>query len=594
MKNQKYSIEDLKIIINETLDNIVQKRPVEDRLLLEKDREKKEQRRKQVSINLKNCGLGDIKSKLYIKEYIKDLLEKEYGINNENIDFIINFKKSSGLSVEMKFQIILHFYKKKYGYEALKELIEKYKLDNLKRDKLTNDLSYFISVEEIENIFKSENIVLDFKDKLEIVAQNIYEHTKGLGCIDEVRDMHIDGLSCGVSGFTEDMSSIVDDIENISVEEYEKLSKLPKSYDSVWLYYDGKEIALRFLGFGSEGELIRVSQRIYTWNNPGQLSQAQGAIVNTMADGSRIIVYRPPFAECWAFFIRKFTVKDDSLEEIIKGDGCEIPIGLCGFLMKGNQTTAITGDQGGGKTTLQRSMVGETYSVYTLRVVGDETQLRKRYPYRNILSVVSSQEAIDKLKKSNGQITIIEEVAEDEVASQMIQVATVASKFTVFTHHAKTMRYLFKALARSLTKTGDFKDEKSAMETVIEIVAWDIHLKIMLTTGERCIERITQRVFKNNASYTKQDYSELNEEERKIAFMNDCKTYFKRMTDKESYECRDICIWNSKAKRYEVKGRISDDVIKEMSENMIEEDKKAFKNFIDKYWGSGKEGSVAI
>lgn len=587
MRNEKYSLQELKLSINKTLDDIIQKRPVEDRLLLEKDRYKKEERRKQVSSNLKNCGLGDIKAKIYIKEYIKDLLEKEYKINEENINATI-FKEPS---VEVKFEIILHCYKKKYGYDALKKIIEKYSLDKLKKDEATNSLNYFISEKEIEDIFTSENIVLDFKDKLEIIAQKIYQETKGLGVIDEIRDMHIDGLSCGVSGLTSNLEIYKEkEIENLSIEEYRRLNNLPRSYNSIWLYYDGKEIALRFLGFSSDNELIRVAQRIYTWNNPGQLSQTQGAIINAMADGSRIIVYRPPFSESWAFFVRKFDVKDNELKEIIKGKGSEIPIKLCSFLMKGNQTTAITGPQGSGKTTIQRAMVGEIYSIYTLRVVGGETQLRRRYPYRNILSVESSQNAIDKLKKSNGQVTIVEEVAEDEMASEMIQVGTVASLFTIFTHHAKTMEYLFKALARSLTKTGDFKDEKSAIETVIEIIGWDIHPKTTVT-GERYIERITQRVMKkNNFKYT-ENYKKL-DDSGKLLFMNDVKAFFEKMTETNTYECRDICVWDEKKKEYVVKNKISEDVVKEMESNMLPEDKEKFREFINKYWNNRKEGSA--
>ena len=42
--------------------------------------------------------------------------------------------------------------------------------------------------------------VLRFPDKVELVVQRVYEQFLGLGVIDELRDMEIDGLSCGVSG----------------------------------------------------------------------------------------------------------------------------------------------------------------------------------------------------------------------------------------------------------------------------------------------------------------------------------------------------------------------------------------------------------
>ena len=45
--------------------------------------------------------------------------------------------------------------------------------------------------------------MLTNEDKLEIIAQAVYEKYKGLGVIDEIRDMNIDGVSAGVSGVTD-------------------------------------------------------------------------------------------------------------------------------------------------------------------------------------------------------------------------------------------------------------------------------------------------------------------------------------------------------------------------------------------------------
>lgn len=42
----------------------------------------------------------------------------------------------------------------------------------------------------------------------------------------------------------------------------------------------------------------------------------------------------------------------------------------------------------------------------------------------------------------------------------MIQSAQVASKFTLFTHHAKTFPDLVTALRNSMLRDGVFKDEK--------------------------------------------------------------------------------------------------------------------------------------
>ena len=85
--------------------------------------------------------------------------------------------------------------------------------------------------------------------------------------------------------------------------------------------------------------------------------------------------------------------------------------------------------------------------------------LRKVYPDRNILTfreteTVSGQEGLDVQKKTDGAVNILGEVATDPVAAWMIQMAQVASKFTMFTHHAKTFDNLILALRNSLLKVG--------------------------------------------------------------------------------------------------------------------------------------------
>ena len=55
---------------------------------------------------------------------------------------------------------------------------------------------------KLKIFMKKKILVLSFKDKLEVVVQRIYQHYKGYSSIDEIRDMNIDGVSGGVSGFT--------------------------------------------------------------------------------------------------------------------------------------------------------------------------------------------------------------------------------------------------------------------------------------------------------------------------------------------------------------------------------------------------------
>ena len=69
----------------------------------------------------------------------------------------------------------------------------------------------------------------------------------------------------------------------------------------------------------------------------------------------------------------------------------------------------------------------------------------------------------------------------------MIQAAQVASKFTLFTHHAKTFPNLVMALRNSLLKTGMFNNEKTAEEQVVGVLNFDIHI-VKDFRGRRYIE----------------------------------------------------------------------------------------------------------
>ena len=144
---------------------------------------------------MKGCTYGDVNDKKYIKELIYDLLAKEYGVTETNISKAIPFDIPSLLTGQDKFDILIHEYQKEFGYEALGEMIKKYKLDEMKYVQGESKPCYVITDDEIENVYEQENFQLSFQDKLEVVVQRIYQKYKGYSSIDEVRDMNIDGVS---------------------------------------------------------------------------------------------------------------------------------------------------------------------------------------------------------------------------------------------------------------------------------------------------------------------------------------------------------------------------------------------------------------
>lgn len=487
--------------------------------LSEAETERLRSRKNELRTALNSCGVGDINAKSYMKNMIGGLLTSKLMYGEREYGRIIHFGNAGQLSPRDKFDILLHIAEKRWGRRALEHMIETSGI--LDGDMYTDGCRF--SIDDIDHMYDREDIMLTADDKRDIVVQRIYSMYRGLGVIDDIRDMKLDGVSGGVSGG--DGGS-----------------------GSVWVFYKGINIHMSFLEFGSEEELERVCMNIYRYGNPGQLSKSKGYIIGEMKDNSRVVVVRPPFSESFAFFVRKFdNIDNRELEELITDSGKEIPIELIMWIVKGCQVTAVTGAQGSGKTTLLMSMIKYISPMYTLRIqeMAFELHLRDIYPDRNILTFretdyISGQTGLDVQKKTDGTVNILGEVATIEVAAYLIQMSQVGSLFTLFTHHAKTTDSLIKYMRNSLLSCGLFRDESIAREQVVEAVRFDIHMEKDIS-GHRYIERISE-IIPDDTS--------------------------------QGYHISDIVVYGGG--RYMQKDSISEETVKQMAKHLNEAERKKF------------------
>ena len=587
--DKTYTLDTMTAFVKRRLDEIT-KINLYDIGLSEEELKRRKNKKYELKKALKGCTYGDVNDKKYVKELIYDLLSKEYGVTEINVSKAIPFDIPSLLTTQDKFDIILYMYKQEFGYEALGEIIKKYDLAKLKYVSGETKPCYVITDEEIDDIYEKENFVLAFQDKLNVVVQRIYQHYKGYSSIDEIRDMNIDGVSGGVSGLPESFLSQVAQTDSDYIGQIME-HKVPRACDSIWIMFHGVSIRLAFLSFGTEAELKRVCQNIYKYNNPGQLSDTNGYKVNEMKDGSRVVVVRPSMSETWAFFVRKFDVQRATLEQWFKGEpGSNDAIEILKYLVKGARILSITGEQGCGKTTMLMGMIENIYETMNLRIteMAFELHLRRVYPTRNILSMretetVSGQECLDVQKKTDGSVNIIGEVATDAVASWMIQSAQVASKFTLFTHHAKTFPDLVTALRNSMLRAGVFKNERTAEEQVVSVLNFDIHL-VKDFRGKRYVERITECIpVEEKNEYTFDHRKEDTMLGKVDKFMDNATYYFTKSTNRELYKYRNIIEYHDG--NYVITNKISDENIKAMLENMDNADAEEFVKFIETKWG---------
>lgn len=533
-------------------------------------------RRARILDAMRNCVYGIDSAKLIVQDLIRSIISDTLKTEEEVLevyDFHANY-----MEPRIKFEILMYFYKKQFGKDALSEMIQEYDLDRERfeiEDK--SQVSYLITNEDIDEIYAEKNFELTYPVMLDILSIIIYQKYKGFGIIDTLREMNINGFNCGTSG------SILSALLN-------KEKKIMKAPRSVWLYFNGKYIHLRFLNFNSEEELRRIVQLLCRYNNPGPLTEKRGYLVNTMYDKSRVLALRPPAAEYWAVFVRKFTLSDSSLPALIDKpyvNKAFLAIQLVQYLMMGQVTCGFTGRQGAGKTVMMTAAVKYIDPRYTVRVLemAPEMYLRELYPERNILSVqeteyVSASELQDALKKSDAAVSIVGEVATDPIAARMIQMGQVASIFTIFSHHANLAEQLVYAIRNSLVNAGGFSGNMiTAEQQVIDVIRVDIHLNYT-TDGRRYIERISE-IVKLDVSVPYPDYDKGDP----IHSMNEItKEYYTRQTDRKTFTTRDILKYNLDTNTYETYDWFTTELTKKMLDVMPLDHVKGFKKFILDNW----------
>lgn len=556
--------------------NNVQKENIRDMNLTEDEMRRKEKLRAELKKALKEAAYGSRNDKKLVKNYIKDIIQsKSVGINKEIIDDVISFCSPGTLKPLDKHEILFHVYSKKYGKDGFaKMLVETGLFDKAVKfasEDTTGHTPPKITEEMLDEAYRQvmKSIELSYDDKIEIVAQRIFEKYKGFGVFDTLRDTSLDGISGGVSGIPSTTFEIArKDLENASY-----------SYDSVWCMFRGVTLNLAYLSCGSEAELIRICKNVYKYNNPGTMSEQDGFKVSTMKDGSRVAVARPPMSGSWCFWIRKFDSVDNiAPEKLLIHENKEIPITFAKWLIKGCCTTMITGQPGCGKTTFLKTLIRYIDPQYTLRIseIASELNLNFTYPERNIVSFqekgANTQAILDFIKKTDGSVNILGEIATHEAASWFIQNGQVASLFSLATHHAKTVRALISAMRNSLLETSGFNNEKIAEEQVVETLRINIHLQN--TKGQRYIDRITEIVPVRDRRYP----SELKDIDLDTATKEDLIEYFKRVTDRQTYEENVLCRFDKKEGRYVFVNPPTPELIEEMKRHLSDIEEAQFES----------------
>ncbi len=572
--NQDRLFEECRIMINDILNS-----DYSELNLNRAETLKREKQQIRLKKSIREACLGDAGDREYLKEYLKELLVKKAGINEENINRIIPFNSPSRMSAQDKFEYMYVIYLKKLGGGVFAEMARDFGWCEPKADEFQGT-PYHIDEEDVEKAFEEYYSGGNFDDRLDMLVQRCYQKLYGHDCADVlIMDESIDGVSAGVGGRSRIEYNYMEEL----LREHEDES-FSMNYDTVYCVLHGKLIRLKFLSFKREENLERVVKNIYRYNIRKSLSRKNPVIHGTLKNGSRIVAARPPVSDGWAFYVRKFKSSNARrIETLLVHKNNDMVIELLRLITKGETNFCISGPMGGGKTTLLKSLVGFMNPGYTIRVAESsfELNLNNVYPERNIHMMqergdFTIYDIITGTKKMDTDILIVGEVNEPKIAGAYIQVAQSGSRMAVTTLHHETTDKLIEYLRNALVSEFGIADVGIAEKQVVDILNFDIHM-VHDHEGRFYIERITEIIPEERKEYPE-------------GLTESCREFFSRSTDKRLYRTSNIIEFDKEKQEYRLTGDLSDITKKRISEKVGQQELEKWEAYAKKQRTAADEG----
>ncbi len=598
---QRVTIEMLGELVSQELSETVR----DDDLVLTSDKhfEALAYKKKTLAKALDECIYGVEKARNVVLSHIRYIIERELPSEQDCLE-LIDFNDLLYIDSNIQWEVLIYLVKKKHKNDCMQYLCNKYGLDKEQDVKNTTtgtmDKRYLVDYDRLSNILKEElgGYKLDYNDMLNVITILVYVQRYGFGCVDTLRGLDIDGFNFGTSG---SVRYIIEGQYNVPY----------RTTNSVWVQINAKWVHFSFLDFGKEEEMKRIINQLVSWGTTAPMTEKSPYKVNDAYDGARVTAIRPPAGECWACFIRKFSsglyVKEKLLNKPTVHNW-ELVSDLIYYLMRSEQTVPFTGQQNTGKTSMMKAAMADILQV-NIRILemSFELAIRELYPWKNVITVkptdyVSSAQLQDLLKKTDGYLSMVGEVAEDIVAARMIQFCLIASAFTIFSHHAKTDADLINGLSNSLVACGEYENHDVAMSTVLDAIKHNVHLDFI--KGERVVEHISEIVKLNEIEEypdTKLLWSKAEADLKAMGVVDKSgnvphevaasymgtllnKEYYTRSTDRVRFTSREIIKFNPDTMTYEAKDGYTPEMLASICNKLKGDDRKNFIKWYRKNW----------
>jgi pilus assembly protein CpaF len=551
-----------------------------DRGLVYKDVEYEASRKNKETVAkaFKKCVYGEENAKRITMSTYRDIIAKHLP-TVEECNKIIDFKHMELLTPEQKFEIIIYELRKIHGKNVMKYLNEIYKFSDEKEMPDAERPRREVNYQMIDQIFEEQIKYkeLNYEQALDMITIFVYQILKGFGKIETLRELNIDGFEIGTSGAIR----------------YRLLGTNPKHVieRSCWIQLDAKWIHLSFIDFGSEDEIKRLVINMTNVEGSESLTLKKPLKVVDNYKGDRLTAIRPDVGATWGLFVRSFSAGIVRVPQWLNKEGIhnwELVDRLLYFLAKSYQNVAFTGQQNTGKTTLMKGYI-DYYDYINIRVLemSFELNLNEIYTDRNIFSTkptefISSTEIQDILKKTDGFLSMVGEIAEDIVAANAMKFGLVASASTIFSHHGIDYRGLIDGLTGSLLSCGMYKDYDIAQQLVLDVVKHNVHLNFH--KKYRIIEYI-EEIVKGEVikAYPKiKNSNTIIEAIDQSTSVN--REYYERRTDRVRYDRREIIRFNKKTMTYEAAQWYSESRFEEILNKLPDNEKPAFIEFATTNW----------
>lgn len=441
----------------------------------------REQERLRIAV--RRCAPGDMQARAYVKETIGKLLRDDRRLDDLKRRSI-PFDRPELLSAWDQFEYLYFMEAGEFGQGVFDKMCVRY---GWAKEPDFEQGGYLISDFDVEEAYR-ENVMNAGEDIMRaVLVQRVYEMLYGYHAADLlITDSSVDGVSGGCGGCTGEASIA---------------GGASKSSDTIYVMYRGRHVRMQFLSFRSEKNLERVVKNLCVNDVKTALCRKTPMVVCSLLDNSRVVATRPPISDAWTFYVRRFTsCAAQDIESLICDKGNQRVITILKFLVHSEQNFVISGNQGGGKTTLLKCLVQYIDTRYTIRVAENtfEMNLNNLYPERNI-QVLQEREhytiydVITVFKKTDCDVTILGEINEPKVAGAFIQIVQNGGRMAVSTLHHSTTDKLIDYMRNAMISEFGITDARIAERQVADSINFDVHI-VRDKTGHHFIERITEIV----------------------------------------------------------------------------------------------------